>query len=61
MTNEQIKYEFTSVLKAHAFHAQASQVGPATMEGPISGWYPETWNVYVSPEFDAIVEARRAS
>lgn len=54
------KYEFTDELKAHGFHAEALQYGEAKMEGPISGWYPPTWNVWVGEEFDAIAESRRA-
>ncbi len=55
-----IKYEFTNVLKAHSFHAQALLTGPASMH-LVPGVYPDTWFVWVSPEFDAIVEARRAA
>ncbi len=55
-----IKYEFTNVLKAHSFHAQALLTGPASMH-LVPGVYPDTWFVWVSPEFDAIVEARKVA
>lgn len=53
-------YEFTDEMRAHAFHAEALQYGPAKWMGVIAGWHPETWRVEVCPAFDAMVETRRA-
>jgi hypothetical protein len=51
------KYEFSNELKAHGFHAEAKQYGPARIEYCTAG----VWFVYVSPRFDQIVDARRAA
>lgn len=55
-----IKYEFTNELKAHSFHAEASTYGEAKMHY-VPGVYPDTWFVWVSPEFDRIIETERAA
>ena len=51
-------YDFTDQMKAHEFHAQALQFGPAKMR--LVGGYPETWQVDVSARFDELVERQRA-
>ena len=57
MPTKYVTYEFTDVLRAHQFHAEARQLGKAKMH-VVSGYTSETWQVEVSTRFDKIVERK---